>query len=173
MTLPYFIIFMVLLMLCLVPFLWTFAPYFPTRHKDFKRLSEIIDLKPGQKFYELGCGDGSVSLYLARKHPDVQFVGIEIFWPVYLIAKFRSIVYVGKNFKVKYQNVFWQDFSDADWCYTFGMKDGIILKLRDKLLKELKPGAKLVSYVFKVKDWPGKEIIHKGQDEAKIYVYTK
>ena len=163
----------VILMCCLVPFLWTFAPYFPTRRKDLAKISEVVQPEPGQIFYELGCGDATVSLYLAKKHPEVQFVGYEIFLPVYLIAKLRSVFYTGKNLKIYYRNVFWQDLSGANWVYTFGMKDGLILKLRDKLLRELKPGAKLVSYIFKVKDWPGAEVIHQAEDKAKVYVYTK
>jgi len=164
---------LLVLALCLIPFFWTFAPYFPTRRKDLKKISEVVQPKPGQVFYELGCGDASVSLHLAKQHPEVQFIGYEIFLPVFLIAKLRSVLYSGKNLKIYYRNVFWQDFSQADWVYTFGMKDGLILKLRDKLLKELRPGAKLISYIFKVQDWPGKEKIYKAEDKAKVYVYTK
>lgn len=161
-----------LCLLCLIPFFWTFAPYFPTRHKDFAKIQAVANLKPGQKFYELGCGDGSVTFFLARKHPEVQFFGYEIFWPVYLIAKGRQLFYRGENVQIFYRNVFWLDLSEADWIYTFGMKDGLILKLRDKLLKELQPGAKVISYIFKIQDWPGQEAIHQGLDKAKIYVYT-
>lgn len=162
-----------LCLLCLIPFFWTFAPYFPTRHKDFAKIQAIADLKPRQTFYELGCGDGSVTFFLARQNPEVQFVGYEIFWPVYLIAKLRQLCYRGRNVQIFYRNVFWINLSDADWIYTFGMKDGLILRLREKLIQELRPGAKVISYVFKIQDWPGPEVIHKGLDKAKIYVYTK
>lgn len=164
-------LFLLFLLLSLVSFIWTFAPYFPTRHRDFARVDAVIDLEPGQNFYELGCGDASVSIYFARKYPKVNFVGYEIFLPIYLVAKLRSLFV--PNLQIYYRNVLWQDLNDADWVYVFGMKDGIILKVRDKLIADLKPGAKVISYVFKIPDWPGTEEIYKIEKGAKIYVYTK
>ena len=167
------IIILIVCLICLIPFLWTFAPYFPTRRRDLKRIAKVAALKPGQTFYELGCGDAGVSLYLARQNPDVQFIGYEIFFPIYCVAKLRSWAYLGKNLKIYYRNVFWQDLSKADWIYTFGMKDGLILKLRDKLQTELQPGSHIISYTFKIPDWNGPEEIFTAEKSAKIYRYTK
>ncbi len=43
------------------------APWVPTKKKDIERFLNFVDLKPGEKFYELGCGDARLAIAAAKK----------------------------------------------------------------------------------------------------------
>lgn len=47
------------------------------QHNKYRRLAEAIDLKPGQKVLEIGCGWGGFAEY-AAKHYDAHVVGLTI-----------------------------------------------------------------------------------------------
>ena len=143
----------ILTMITLISFIWVIAPFFPTRTNHLDAINDICDLKPGEKFYELGCGTGKVTRYLAQKNPETEFVAIEMAVVLYLITKLKS--WRLKNVTVKWKNLFWEDLSEANGLYVFAMTDSLNVKLRAKFLKELKPGTRIISYVFSMKDWPG------------------
>lgn len=160
----------------LVSFIWVFAPYFPTRKGHLELIKKVAKLKPNEKFYELGCGDARVSLALAKAFPKAQVVGFEMAGPLFTWSFIKAKLSGCKNLKIGWKNIFWQDLSDADAVYVFGMKESLNEKLKEKFLAELKPGSRIISYVFTMKEWPGKTETFKGQindkDETKITVYT-
>ena len=79
----------------------TIAPWLPARKLDLDRINTLAKLKEGDVFYELGCGDGRVCQYIAQKNPNCLVVGVEIFLPVFLLAKFWQIFSFQKNLKIK------------------------------------------------------------------------
>jgi len=156
----------------LISFFWWFAPWVPTRKKDLETLDKIIKLKKGQTFYELGCGDARVSFYFAKKYPDVKFEAFEIFLPIFLVAKIKQLFWGEKNLSIQLKNVFWQDLSNADMVYIYGMPDALKSDLMKKFKEDLKPGSKIVSYIFKINGWYNKPQITKvPHSRAKIYLY--
>jgi len=71
-------------------------------------------------------------------------------------------------------DLFEQDISSAD-IITLYLYPSMMEKLRTKLDKELKPGTRVVSLIFKIKGWkPLKEkhVEYAGID-IKIYLYKK
>lgn len=44
-----------------------FAPWVPTKPKDVARIFDLVAPSPKDVFYELGCGDGRLTLYFAEK----------------------------------------------------------------------------------------------------------
>ena len=152
----------------------TIAPWFPTRKKDFPRINRIADLKPGEVLYELGCGDGRVCNYLAKKNPEVKVVGIESFALVYLVARLRKFFSGTKNLELKLGDVYKEDLSPADALYTFAIIESINGQLKEKILKEMKQDARLISYTFSIKDWPGSVEVDDSSDFGlKVNVYKK
>ncbi len=162
-----------LCMVALISFIWVIAPFFPTRKNDLEKVNQICKLKPGEVFYELGCGDGRVSIHLAKNNPNTQIIGLEMAFPLYVTAKIKSLFYPGKNLKIKWKNLFWEDLSKADCLYTFAMKESLNKALKNKFKKELKSGTRIVSYVFSFESWDGKTEKFPGfRAKTFIYKYT-
>ena len=148
----------------------SFAPWVPARKKDLARIFALADLKPGEIFYDLGCGSGTTVFYAAKKF-KAKAIGLEIGLPLYLYCKVRQLFVHNKNVTIKYKNLFKEDLSQADVVYFFGMPEKIKDKLRLKLEKKLKPGAKIISYVFEIEGWEPVEVSKPGKNDVGIYLY--
>jgi len=105
----------------------SFAPWVPAKGRDLERIFKLADLKAGETFYDLGCGDGRVISYAAKNYKDAKIIGLEISLPFYLICKLRQIF--NKNITLKYKNLFVEDLSEADVIYFFGTPKTINDKL--------------------------------------------
>jgi len=142
-----------LLFLILLPFvcvLFFGAPYLPTRRVQADQALDMLNLKPGEVFVDLGCGDGAMLVQAAKR--GLTSYGYELNPLVWFVAYARTIRY-RKTTKVYLKN-FWDIKLPAGTkgVYVF-LLDKFMTRLDRKLTKELK-GAKLVSYTFKV---PGKK----------------
>ncbi len=87
MTLPYLLagIFLTLAALwILVPALYG-LPSVPTRHDRIRAALHLADLKPGEAFFDLGCGDGRILVIAAREF-GANATGIEIGPVQYLVS---------------------------------------------------------------------------------------
>ena len=142
------------------------APWFPTWSRDIERFLKLAEIKPGQKFYDLGCGDGK--LVFAAAGAGAQAVGFEISLLPYLIALSRSF-YVD-NSKILFKDFWKQDISDADIVYIF-LTPKVNPKAKLKLEKELKPGARVVAYTWPIDGWqPEQTDFRPGQPPMYLYI---
>ena len=143
-----FFLFFCFLLFSLVYASLSLAPWAPTRRKDILRLEEIFSPQSGEKFLELGCGDGRVAFTLAQKHPEIQVYGYELAIPLFFLAFGKTFFATHKNYHISLKNIFSGDFGSYDHIYMFGMPDKIAEKILPKFESEAKKGAKLYSYVF-------------------------
>jgi SAM-dependent methyltransferase len=146
------------------------APWVPTRARDFDRLVKLIDVKPGQKVYELGAGDGRVSVLIAKR-TGATMVGIELSIAQYIAACFRRILSRVPNVYFSLGNAFNVNLSDADAVYLFLMPDAYA-KLKPKFEKELKPGAKVITYVWPMEGWTP-TVVDKVEGTQTLYLYVR
>jgi cyclopropane fatty-acyl-phospholipid synthase-like methyltransferase len=56
---------------------------------------KLANLQPGEKFYDLGCGNGKVVIYAAKNFP-IEAIGVELAFPLYLICKIRQFFLLGR-----------------------------------------------------------------------------
>jgi SAM-dependent methyltransferase len=119
------------------------APWVPAFKKDLKAMIDDTNLKPGEVFYELGCGDGRLVVEAAKR--GAKAVGYEISPVMWLIAKIRVTPCRGAS--VKFGDFWRLDLSSADVVLAF-LVPRTIGRLEVKAAKEMKPGARLVSYIF-------------------------
>lgn len=150
------------------------APWVPTRKADVTRLLELLDIRQGDRFFEIWCGDGRVSAAVAKKFPQVKVLGIEIAYPIFFIAKLRQAFCGNPNLSIKLANAFKQDFSAYSHVYVYGMPDKMAEKIVPKFMKEARQWSKLYSYVFSIPDEYRKNVISYGEEnQAKIHVLEK
>jgi len=142
------------------------APWFPTWLRDIERFLKLAEIKPGQKFYDLGCGDGK--LVFAAAGSGAEAVGLEISLLPYLLAKSRSF-YVS-NSKIKFSNFWKADLSDAEVVYIF-LTPKVNPKAKEKLEHELKKGAKVIAYTWPIEGWQLTKI-DTVPGQPPMYLYT-
>jgi SAM-dependent methyltransferase len=128
------------------------VPFVPTPPEVVDQMLKMVDLKPGDVLYDLGCGDGRIVITAAKKY-GVKALGIDID-PVRIKESTENAAEAGLEGKVRFiqQDLFEADFHDAT-VVTMYLLTSVNLRLRPKLLAELKPGTRLVSHSFDMGEW--------------------
>ncbi len=168
-------VFLFLFMLSLAwAWIW-FAPYMPTWSKDLERITSALDLQAWDRFFEFWCGTAHVSTYIAEKYPDVEVIWIEYAFPFYVYSRCKQKLVWPSNLRIIFWNWFKQDLSWYDVIYTFWMMSEVNSRLKAKLLQEMKPWAKFLSYIFNIVDWEGWTTQHFSQTKeySWFYMYTR
>lgn len=150
----------------------SFAPWIPTDNRDIDRILKIINLKRGENFYELGCGDGRIVFAVNKKFGN-RCVGIELAFPLFLICKLRLIFSNQKGITFKNTDLFKEDLSRADVVYVFGMPKVISSRLKIKLEKELKKGTRVICYGFPIQGWKPSSISQPTPRKHPIFQYKR
>lgn len=108
--------------------------------------------------YDLGSGDGR--LVIAAAHDfAARGVGVEIDAPLVQTSR-ESALKAGVADRVRFlwQDLFQTDLADAT-VVTLYLRDDVNLKLRPKLLRELRPGTRVVSHDFAMADWTPDRVV--------------
>ena len=119
--------------------------------------------------YDLGCGDGRVVIH-AAKEKGARGVGIDID-PERIRESVANARAAGVEKKVRFlnQDLFESDIREAT-VVTLYLWPWVNLKLKPKLLAELKPGTRVVSHSHDMGDWkPEKQITVEGDT---LYLWT-
>ena len=144
---------------------------FTTTHRSkIKKVLEVVPMHPGQVLYDLGCGDGRFLIAAWRRY-KVKAIGFEINLWAYLLSRLR-LGLRQSHVSVYFQDFWKADLSDADivFCYLF---PDVMEKLRQKLSKELKAGAKVISCNFEIPGWRPEKILtaYHPLHADPIYIY--
>jgi SAM-dependent methyltransferase len=103
--------------------------------------------------YDLGSGDGRLVIAAAREF-GARGVGVEL-EPKLVQDSRESALKAGVADRTQF---LWQDIFQADVApatvVALYLSPELNLKLRPKLLRELRPGARIVSHDFDMGDWP-------------------
>lgn len=143
----------IVLLLIILPFavvLLFGAPYLPTQKKQAQYALDLLNLKKGELFVDLGCGDGVMLVHAAKR--GLISYGYELNPFVWAVAYVRTFRY-RKTTKVYFKN-YWNISlpKETKGVYVF-LLEKYMPRLDEKLQKELALGARLVSYTFTI---PGK-----------------
>lgn len=126
--------------------------FVPTPQERVDVMLELAAPQPGEKLYDLGCGDGRIPITAAREH-GVQGVCVDI--DPERIAEARAAVLeagVEDLVEVRQADLFELDLSDAD-IVTLYLLPRLNVKLRPTLQRDLRDGARVVSHDFDMGDW--------------------
>jgi SAM-dependent methyltransferase len=149
------------------------VPYVPTTVEAVTAMLKLADVQPGDVVYDLGCGDGRIVI-VAAKDFGARGVGIDIDPDRIREAK-GNAKKAGVENRVRFEenDLFKADFHEAS-VVTLFLLNSVNLKLRPKLLAELKPGTRIVSNTFDMGDWkPEKEITVDGPDDDDTFLSRK
>lgn len=140
------------------------APYAAISNTKIQIMLSLLKAKRG-KFIDIGAGDGRIVIQAARK--GLEAYGIEINPFLAVVSKNNIRKNKIKNAHIILGDCWKHDFSTYDYVSIWGT--GHMMKMIEKkLLKELKPGAKVVSNHFQFPHW--KEV--KKKEDVYLYVKT-
>lgn len=176
-----------------VVLLWSFfagAPFIPTGGGDIVRIFEQITIKPGAVFYELGSGDGRIVRAAAKV--GARAIGIEQSLILVLWARFIAHLQCSARLQSRLShygggqrdahaahyilpryiraNCLAIDLSDADLVFCYLMPP-LMGRLKEKFERELKPGARVISYAFKIPGWTVEQRLSLRRRNLPAYVY--
>ena len=145
------------------------APFVQTPVEVAKKMIQLAALKPGQKLFDLGAGDGRL-VVMAAQETGVSAVGVEIRED--LVERARSEIKkqsLEDRVKMVHDDLFKVDLKDADVVTLYLTTSGNE-RLRPKLENELKKGAKVISHDFKVGHWKASVVYNELLGHT-IYAY--
>lgn len=154
---------------------FTRAPFVPLPKKALPSVVQALNLQPGDKLYDLGCGDGRVLIAAWRSQPQAQYIGIDKDW-LPSICNHWQLWRAGRPSQIKIlrKNFFKQDLSDATHIFVY-LFPKLMNDLLPKLTAELKPGTKVIScdFVFEHKQTSQIIDLHRPKNTLakKLYVY--
>jgi len=145
------------------------VPYVPTPPDVVEAMLKLGGVHKGDIHYDLGCGDGRIVIMAAQKF-GATGTGVDID-PERIKEAEENAKQAGVTGRVRFlqMNLFDADFHDAT-VVTLYLLPEVNLKLRPKLLKELKVGTRIVSHQFDMGDWkPDKKV---DMDWRTLYLWT-
>jgi cyclopropane fatty-acyl-phospholipid synthase-like methyltransferase len=132
---------------------------------------EMAKIKPGETVYDLGSGDGRIVIAAAGKY-KANAIGVEIS-PKLVASTTADIERAGLTEKARIiqGDVFQTDFTGAD-VVTMYLDSQSNARLKPRLEKFLKPGARVVSHDYSVPGWKATRVEKTdGRQEHTIYLY--
>lgn len=126
--------------------------FVPTPNEVVDKMLEMAQVTAKDTVYDLGSGDGRIVITAAQKY-RARGVGIDID-PERIKEATANARKAGVADRVKFilGDLFEADISPATVVTLYLLTD-LNLKVRPKLLKELKPGTRVVSHAFAMGDW--------------------
>jgi SAM-dependent methyltransferase len=159
----------ILIVIVAVSIIWPLlmgAAWSPTSVSVVDKMLEMAKVDSNDVVYDLGSGDGRIVAEAARRY-HARAVGVEVD-PLRVIWSWIAIRVMGLNNRVKivWGNIFHQDIGDAT-VVTLFLWQRTNRMLKKKLLEELKPGTRVVSYIWTFDGWIPIEV----DKEDRVYLY--
>lgn len=145
------------------------VPYVPTPIAVVDAMLELAKVARSDLLYDLGCGDGRIVIRAAT-NVGCRGVGVDLD-PQRVREARENARKAGVTSLTRFEvgDVFEFDFGAAT-VVTMYLLPGVNLKLRPRLLKELKPGTRIVSHDFDLGDWA--PITTQRVERSRIFLWT-
>jgi predicted RNA methylase len=127
--------------------------FVPTPQEVVDAMLKMANVTKNDIVYDLGSGDGRIPITAVQKHGVTKAIGIDIDpQRIKEATENAQKANVTKQVQFLNQDLFTTNISEAT-VVTLYLLDSLNEKLRPKLLKELKPGTRIVSHAFRMGDW--------------------
>ena len=127
------------------------VPFVPSPQEVVDKMIDLAGVKKGDVVYDMGSGDGRIVIAAAKK--GARAIGFEIDGD--LVKESRQNIQkagVQNLAEIRQQDILTVDFAPASVVTMYLLPD-VNLKLKPNLLKQLKPGSRVVSHSFDMGDW--------------------
>lgn len=152
------------------------APYYPTPKFVVEKMLKLGVLKPGEKMFDLGSGDGRIVI-MAAKEFKADATGIEI--DTDLVKQSRARIKklgLRKRARIIQGDILRQDYSSADLLTVYLLPTSND-RVRPLLEKQLKKGTRVVCHDFDMTGWTADRIEHIEDDgegrSHTLYLYRR
>jgi hypothetical protein len=147
--------------------------YYPTPTETVAEMLRLANIKQGDVLYDLGSGDGRIPIAAAKQF-GIRAVGIEID-PKLITEAEANARAAGVSELVRFRNedMFRVDIREAN-VVTLYLSEKLNVLLRPKLIRELRPGSRIVSHDFRMGDWKPEQTVRVpwGKLYRTVYLWT-
>jgi predicted O-methyltransferase YrrM len=134
------------------------VPYVPTPNEVVDRMLQLANVTGDDTLYDLGSGDGRIVITAAQRY-GTRGTGIDINPELVQQSQANAqAANVADRVEFVQQDLFQTDLNKATVVTLYLLPD-INLKLRPKLLRELKPGTRIVSHDFNMGEWEPEQVV--------------
>jgi SAM-dependent methyltransferase len=145
------------------------APYVPSPIEIVDAMLDLAGVQQHDVVYDLGCGDGRIVVAAARKY-GASGVGVDVDTELLAEARGRAqAAGVGAKTRFVEADIFETDIRPAT-VVTLYLMPKALSKLKPKLLSDLKPGSRVVSFTFPIEGWPPAKV--KEVDSRRLYLWV-
>src|SRR3989344_3539859 len=142
------------------------APWWRTTKTTARHMCSLAKIGKKDIIYDLGSGDG-IELITAAKEFGAKGVGIEIDpLRVFVSKKLVRFAGVGERVEIIKSNFFAVDISKTTVVFVY-LVPKALMRLKKKMLSELKPGTRVVSYRYTINFLP----LTVSDKKNRIHVY--
>jgi Methyltransferase domain len=144
--------------------------FLPTPPEVVAAMLTVARVGKGDVIYDLGSGDGRIVISAVKDFGAARGVGIDID-PERVAEASANARQAGVADRVSFlnQDLFTTDFSEAT-VVTLYLLPSLNLRLRPKLLSDLRPGTRIVSHAFDIGDWVPEQTLYVGG--RTVYYWT-
>jgi SAM-dependent methyltransferase len=145
------------------------APYIATDMQVVDAMLALARVRPGEYVIDLGSGDGRILIAAARSS-GARGLGVDID-PARIRESNDNARAAGVTGQVDFrqQDLFATPLAEAD-VLTLYLLPEINLRLRPRILAEMRPGTRVLSHDFDMGDWRWDQ--RQRVDNATIYLWT-
>jgi SAM-dependent methyltransferase len=146
------------------------VPFVPTPNDVVAGMLRLAGVKSGDVVYDLGCGDGRIVIAAAQRAKGVRAVGVDID-PRRIAEAEANARKAGVADRTRFiqQDLFQADLREAT-VVTLYLLPSLNVRLRPKLLEELKPGTRIVSHGFDMGDWKPARVARAGNSDIYLWI---
>jgi precorrin-6B methylase 2 len=144
------------------------VPYVPTTEAAVQEMLKLAKVQKSDVLYDLGCGDGRIVITAAKLY-GTRGVGIDIN-PERIKEARENAKRQGVENLVRFEenDLFVADIKEATVVSLF-LLSSVNLKLRPRLLQELRPGTRVVSNTFDMGDWKAEKEAFVGDSNGEDF----
>lgn len=148
------------------------VPFVPTPQSVVDEMLQLANVTSGDVVYDLGSGDGRLVITAVQRFGAKRGVGVEIA-PELIQRSQRNAQAAGVSDRVQFlqQDLFQTDLSAAS-VVTLYLSPDANRQLRPKLLRELKPGSRVVSHAFTMGDWQPDQVVRIPRGARSLYYWV-